>query len=75
MLIVGWVLTRTTWQNRLTWVLCAAFIAALLAVAKPDWVHHGLAAARLGIVATLALWLVYALCGGRQLRAKKRVDA
>ncbi len=74
-LFVGWVLARTTWQNRLTWILCVAFVSALLALQSPDWVHHGIAAARLGIVAILALWLIFALSGPQRLHAKTQAAA
>jgi hypothetical protein len=64
-LAIGLVLLKTTWQNRLTVLLVVGLLAVLFAVKDEDWVLHLLAAARPGLIAVLAIWLIHALTRAR----------
>jgi hypothetical protein len=61
LVVVAWLLLRTSWENKLGFLLLAGFVATLIALANADWVFHGLVAARFGIVAMLAWWSIHAL--------------
>lgn len=58
---IGFILLRTNWENKLTILLVTAFAAVLYTLYDADQVVHVLSAARVGLIATLALWLVHAL--------------
>ena len=62
-LVVGFVLRRTSWENKLTIVLLAAFAAALYALKDREIVAHIAAASAYGIAGTAVLWLIHALTG------------
>ncbi|MSR56234.1 MAG: hypothetical protein EXS05_00985 [Planctomycetaceae bacterium] len=59
--LVAFVLVRTSWENRLTLVLVAALAAALYALRDADIVVNVLGAARFGLLAMGAYWLIHAL--------------
>lgn len=59
--LVALVLSRTSWENRLTIVLLAAFGLALYALRDADLVINILGAARFGLLAMAAYWLIHAL--------------
>ena len=66
LLLVAGLLLRTNWENKLGFLLLAGFLATLIALANADWVFHGLVAARFGIAAMLAWWLIHALAAMRR---------
>ncbi len=66
LLVIGLVLAFTSWENRLTVVLLVAFAAAMYAMQDEDLVINVLAAARWGLLAVLAYWLIHALNRPRQ---------
>ncbi|MEZ6045531.1 MAG: hypothetical protein R3C11_08125 [Planctomycetaceae bacterium] len=55
--VVGFVLLRTSWDNRITLLLCALLVLALCMLNYSDWVIYSLFAARYGLVFILILWL------------------
>jgi hypothetical protein len=57
----GVVLTKTSWSNRVSILLTCALGFALLSLQSRDLVVHLLGAARFGLVATLAWWIVQGL--------------
>jgi hypothetical protein len=61
LLVIALVLARTSWENRLTIVLVVAFAAAMYSLRDADQIMNGLSAARWGIAAMLAYWLIHAL--------------
>ena len=67
-LLVGFVLRRTTWENRLTVVLLAAFVATVVALEDSESVVHVLAAAMYGLLAAAVLWLLHTLPGSANPR-------
>ncbi len=66
LLLIAGLLLRTNWENKLGFLLLAGFVATLIALANADWVFHGLVAARFGIAAMLAWWLIHALAAMRR---------
>ncbi|MFN0050801.1 MAG: hypothetical protein ACKV0T_01330 [Planctomycetales bacterium] len=59
--VVGLVLSRTTWENRLTIVLVLGLAAALYALRDRDLVVNLLAASRFGLIASVAYWVLHSL--------------
>lgn len=57
-LLIGLVLARTTWENRLTVLLLAGFAAAMYSLYDADLIVNVVAAARWGTLAMLAYWLI-----------------
>ena len=59
--LIAIVLRRTSWENKLTLLIVAAFAAATYALKDVDLIIHGLAVAAYGLVALIAIWLVHCL--------------
>lgn len=68
LLLIGAILLQTPWENRLGVLLLLAVAAAFYALVQPDLVLHVLAAARFGVLAMIALWIIHSLT-----RPRKRV--
>jgi hypothetical protein len=60
---IAFVLRNTRWENKLTMLLVAAFLAAAYALKDADVVLHGLLVASYGLIAMAALWLIHGLFG------------
>lgn len=60
---VGWVIRKTTWENKLGLLLLIAFASTLYALQDPDLILQGLLSARLGLAAMLLCWVVHSLFG------------
>ena len=63
LVLIALVLLRTSWENKLTMVLLAAFFAAAYALKDADTVLHGLMVASYGLAVMAGLWLIHALFG------------
>jgi hypothetical protein len=63
------VLRRTTWENKLTILIFAAFCACAYALLDVDAVIHGLAVSLYGLIALVVLWVLHALLGPRSAPA------
>ena len=61
--LIGFVLRKTPWENKLTIILIVAFIGVLYALRDQETVMQSLYAGSYGIVAVLILWIIYALRG------------
>jgi hypothetical protein len=59
--VVALLLVRTSWENRLTIVLFTAFAAAMYSLRDADLVVNLIGAARFGLVAMAAYWLIHAV--------------
>jgi hypothetical protein len=59
--VVAFVLSRTSWENRLTIVLLTAFGLTMYALKDADAILNYLAAARWGILVLIAYWFIHAL--------------
>ena len=70
LLLVGWILRTTSWENKLTIMLLFGFAAGLYALADMDVVVQALIAARFGLTAALLIWLIHGLFGTRSLTVK-----
>ena len=69
LLVVGWILRTTSWENKLTVILLLGFAAGLYALADMDVVIQALIAARFGLTAALLIWLIHGLFGQRSVVA------
>ena len=58
LLLVGLVLSFTSWENRLSIALILAFVAVLFALYDYNLTLHALSAARWGLIAVAVLWIV-----------------
>lgn len=58
---IGAILAWTSWENRLTLLLIAGFAAAMYGLRDADQTLNLLAAARYGLLAMLAYWLIRAV--------------
>ena len=67
----GVVLTKTSWSNRVSILLLSWLILALLSLQSRDLVVHLLGAARFGLVAACAWWVVQGLRGVRAPRDRE----
>lgn len=61
LVLIAIVLRNTTWENKLTLLILAAFLAAVVATQDADLVLHSLAVASYGLVALVGLWVVHGL--------------
>ena len=61
LLLVGWVLRRTTWENKLGLVLFCGCIAAAWAVSSHDQMFYFLSTARYGLFGLAGLWVISGL--------------
>lgn len=59
--IVSLLLRRTTWHNKLSVLVIAAFAVAIAGVRWPDVVMHAVSAALPGIAAMFVIWFVHGL--------------
>jgi len=62
-LLIGVVLARTSWQNKLSIGLLSLFGLTLIAMRYPDEVYHGLLAARYGLAGVAVWWVVHGVYG------------
>lgn len=59
--LIGWVLLRTSWENKLGMLLIAAFAAALFGLTDSHALSQGLYSARFGLLLLIALWLLHGI--------------
>jgi hypothetical protein len=59
--VIAWVLLPTSWSNKLSLLLLIAFGAAMYALQDSAQVVQGLSAARFGLLAMVALWVIHAV--------------
>jgi hypothetical protein len=60
LLLIGFVLLRTNWHNRLNLVLLLLFAGMVAAVSWGDAAWHALLAARYGLAGVAVIWLIHA---------------
>ena len=75
LLLVGLVLGRTSWENRLGVLLIAGFAVTLYSLVDADMTLYGLVAARYGIAAMLAYWLIHTFFHSRSAAARPAAPA
>ncbi|MEX0725869.1 MAG: hypothetical protein WD065_06345, partial [Planctomycetaceae bacterium] len=63
--LIGWILRKTTWETKLGVLLLVALVALLLALRDLHLVLHVYAAMRYGLFAVIALWIIHSLLGMR----------
>ncbi len=68
--MVGWVLKRTPWDNKLSMLLLAALALAVFSLKYDNWVLQGIAAARWGLGALIAIWVIYGLPSPKHAESK-----
>jgi hypothetical protein len=62
---IAFLLRNTSWENKLTLLILAAFGACTYALKDADLVIHGLAVSVYGLTALVAIWVVHALLSRR----------
>ncbi len=62
---IAFLLRNTSWENKLTLLILAAFCACTYALKDTDLVIHGLAVSIYGLTALVAIWVVHALLSRR----------
>lgn len=60
LIVVAWVMRKTTWENKVAFLIFSIFILAIFSLTSADKVLNGVYAARYGIYALLGLWVLYA---------------
>ncbi len=65
LVVVGFVLRRTSWENKLGILLLVAFVAALYALKDVETVMQTFKAAQYGLIVMLGIWMIHALFGRR----------
>ena len=68
-MLVALLLVRTSWENRLTIVLLIAFAAAMYSLRDADLIINLVGAARFGLLALAAYWLIHAVTRPRPVVA------
>ncbi|MAG94208.1 MAG: hypothetical protein CMJ48_10710 [Planctomycetaceae bacterium] len=66
LIVVAWILRKTSWENKFGLLVLLAFVAALFATSDPDWVLHGLVASYYGVIAMIVFWMIHTLLGRPQ---------
>jgi len=61
LVVIGWILLGTTWENKLGILLLMAFAAALYGLFDSHGLAQGMHAARYGLVVMLGMWLLRGL--------------
>ena len=59
--VIGWILMRTSWENKLGMLLIAVFIATLYGLSDQHALFAGLMAARFGLWVLIGLWVIHGL--------------
>lgn len=59
--VIGYVLRKTPWENKLTWMVIVAFLACAYAMNDVDLVIHALAVSSYGLGVVAVIWLIHAL--------------
>ena len=67
LVLIALVLRGTSWDNKLTILILAAFAAATYALTDADLIVHGLAVAAYGLAALLAIWLIHCLLSQKRI--------
>jgi hypothetical protein len=61
LVLIALVLRNTSWENKLTLVIFAVFLASAYALKDFDWILQGGQVAAYGLLATAAIWLVHGI--------------
>ncbi|TWT56958.1 hypothetical protein KOR42_03140 [Thalassoglobus neptunius] len=56
--VIGWLLLKTSWENKLGMLLIALFAAALYGISDSHALSQGLYAARFGMMLLIGLWII-----------------
>ncbi|HID21871.1 MAG TPA: hypothetical protein EYP14_05650 [Planctomycetaceae bacterium] len=75
LIVVAWVLRKTTWENKLALVLLAAVVLLMYGLRDPRAAAQWIMVARFGLLAGGALWLIQAVFGSGSAAVKKKVSA
>lgn len=65
LILIAFVMRKTTWENKVAFLIFLVFILAIYSLTSADKVLNGVYAARYGIFALLGLWVLYAFSGLR----------
>jgi len=62
LVLIGWILLGTSWENKLGILLLAGFAAVMYGLFDSHGLAQGVHAARYGLVVLLAMWVLHGLC-------------
>ncbi|MAX35404.1 hypothetical protein [Gimesia sp.] len=68
LIVIAFVMRKTPWENKVAVLIFLVFILAMIGLTNADMVLHGLYVARFGILALLAIWILYSLAGLRSVQ-------
>lgn len=66
--VIAFLLRNTTWENKLTLLIVAAFCASAYALRDADLIIHGLAISVYGLAALVGIWGVHSLLSRRPVQ-------
>lgn len=66
--VIAFLLRNTTWENKLTLLIVAAFCASAYALRDADLIIHGLAISVYGLSALVGIWVVHGLLSRRPVQ-------
>ena len=72
LLIVGFVLRKTPWENKLGLLLLIAFAATLYGMNDPHLALQGVLSARIGLLAMVGVWVIHDIFGQPAAAAKPK---
>ncbi|MBI1348331.1 hypothetical protein GC163_18810 [bacterium] len=74
LVLIAVILRNTSWENKLTILIVAAFLASAYALKDMDLVLHGLAVSFYGLLALIALWVLHGVMTGCCQIRKRSTD-
>lgn len=74
LVVIAFVMRKTPWENKVAVLIFLVFILAMIGLTNADMVLHGLYVARFGVLALIAIWILYAVAGLRSVETVSRTD-
>ncbi len=67
LVVIAVVMRKTPWENKVTVLIVLGFLLAMFSLTNADKILHGLYAARYGILALFAIWILYSIAALRSV--------
>lgn len=74
LVVIAVVMRKTPWENKVAVLIFLVFILAMIGLTNADMVLNGLYVARYGVLALVAIWILYALAGLRSVNPVSHAD-
>lgn len=65
LVVIALVMRKTPWENKVAVLILLAFVLAMFSLTHTDLILHGLYAARYGILALIAIWILFTIAALR----------